>query len=288
MFQQMKNILLPTDFSKNSKNAIEYAMKFFENQECHFYILNIQKASSYISADLASGSQSDSVYDSIAKENKALVHNLATDLSKKNKSQAYTFHELFDYDDFVSAINQAVKLNAIDLILMGNNGATDAKEVIFGGNTLQVIRRIDCPILTIPQHLTYSPIKQALFSMQDEEELSFKGFTLFKDILTIHKCQLNVLEFDGIDHSETSKKEDNQSIKKLFKDYPYTYFHLNTIPGLLVLNTTTQLLKIDLHAVSIEKETLLKRLLFGSETSQLAYGTLIPLLFLHKENQGNS
>lgn len=32
----MKNILLPTDFSANSMNAIDYAMQFFENQECHF------------------------------------------------------------------------------------------------------------------------------------------------------------------------------------------------------------------------------------------------------------
>jgi len=62
----MKNILLPSDFSKNSKNAIQYAMKFFENEECHFYILNIQKSSEYITADLVAGSQSDSVYDSVA------------------------------------------------------------------------------------------------------------------------------------------------------------------------------------------------------------------------------
>ncbi|AFU69705.1 universal stress protein, UspA family [Psychroflexus torquis ATCC 700755] len=284
MFQQMKNILLPSDFSKNSKNAIEYAMKFFENEECHFYILNIQKSSEYITADLVAGSQSDSVYDSIAKDSKTLIHNLVKALSKENKSQAYTFHELFDYDDFVSAIKQAVKINAIDLIIMGNNGASDTSEVIFGSNTLQVIRHVDCPALTVPEHYSYSRIKEILFSMQNEEELSFKGMDIFKDILTMHKCRLNVLELDDTRQTQASEKVDNQSIHKLFLDYPYTYFHLNTIPGLIALNTTTQLLKIDLHAVSIEKETFLKRLLFGSDTSQLAYGTHIPLLFLHKDN----
>lgn len=30
MFKQIKNILLYLDFSKNSKNAIEYAIKFFK------------------------------------------------------------------------------------------------------------------------------------------------------------------------------------------------------------------------------------------------------------------
>ena len=37
----MKNILIPTDFSKNSWNAIEYALKFFENSCCNFYLLHV-------------------------------------------------------------------------------------------------------------------------------------------------------------------------------------------------------------------------------------------------------
>jgi len=35
-----KKLLLPTDFSKNSWNAIMYAIKLFENHECDFYVLN--------------------------------------------------------------------------------------------------------------------------------------------------------------------------------------------------------------------------------------------------------
>ena len=38
----MKNILLPTDFSENSWNAIKYAISFFKNQDCNFYLLHIK------------------------------------------------------------------------------------------------------------------------------------------------------------------------------------------------------------------------------------------------------
>jgi hypothetical protein len=78
------------------------------------------------------------------------------------------------------------------------------------------------------------------------------------------------------------RREDNKCLRALFPDHPYTYFCLNTIPGLNAVNTVTQLLNIDLHAVFIEKETFLERLLFGSESKQLAYKALIPLLFLHR------
>ena len=48
----MRNILLPTDFSKNSMNAINYALAFLKDQKCKFYILNVQKASSFITDDM--------------------------------------------------------------------------------------------------------------------------------------------------------------------------------------------------------------------------------------------
>ena len=39
----MKNILLPTDFSQNSLNAINYAMELFKDTPCQFYLLNAFK-----------------------------------------------------------------------------------------------------------------------------------------------------------------------------------------------------------------------------------------------------
>lgn len=37
----MKNILIPTDFSENAWNAIEYALRFFSKSSCNFYILHV-------------------------------------------------------------------------------------------------------------------------------------------------------------------------------------------------------------------------------------------------------
>ena len=36
----MKHILLPTDFSDTSYEAITYAVQLFINEECTFYVLN--------------------------------------------------------------------------------------------------------------------------------------------------------------------------------------------------------------------------------------------------------
>ena len=36
----MKRIVLPTDFSDNSWNAIKYALQLFKGQECMFFLVN--------------------------------------------------------------------------------------------------------------------------------------------------------------------------------------------------------------------------------------------------------
>ena len=41
----MKTILLPTDFSDNSWNAIEYALNFYKELNCNFYLLHVSKVS---------------------------------------------------------------------------------------------------------------------------------------------------------------------------------------------------------------------------------------------------
>ena len=48
----MKNILLPTDFSENSWNAIKYALEFYKNTPVNFYILNVTLISTYVSGEI--------------------------------------------------------------------------------------------------------------------------------------------------------------------------------------------------------------------------------------------
>ena len=47
----MKNILVPTDFSQNSWNSIEYALKFFKNYTCNFYLLHVTAITDYSNGD---------------------------------------------------------------------------------------------------------------------------------------------------------------------------------------------------------------------------------------------
>ena len=126
----MKNILLPTDFSKNSINAIHYALHLFKEDECRFFVLHVESSKGYLSDDLVmAGNQS--IYDTIVKKSKQKLAKLIDAIKTEFKNKNFSYQMLVDYDGLTDAINQLITKKSIDLIVMGSNGVTGAKETVF-------------------------------------------------------------------------------------------------------------------------------------------------------------
>lgn len=276
----MRNILLPTDFSVNSLNAIHYALAMFKNVEINFYILNVQKVSGYTTSELMTSTPTNSVYEGVLEDNKLKIQNLAENLKLESTSEKFSFKALLDYDVFTDSIRQAVKLHEIELIIMGSNGATGVKETLFGSNTLQVIRNVNCPLLIIPDGYLYQPIKSVLFSNNDTIEISFAGLKPLKSILRKFKPVLNVLKISE-ERVPTLQADSDLSIEDALNEFEFEYYEVKDVPLLNAIKTFKQIIPIDLHALFIEDEGFIDRLIFGSVTSNISYGSDLPLLVMH-------
>jgi len=274
----MKNILLPTDFSTNSLNAMTYAMQLFKDQECTFYVLNVQKHSEFILDDLMAAPTTTTLHSAIAQDNKKELHQLVTQLKEDNNNQNFTFKKLFDFDSLTAAIKQVVASEIIDLIIMGSNGATGAKEVIFGSNTLKVIRSVQCPILVIPENYNFKPIDSILFSIEDCKGLKKNQIKPLIQIKEMHQSSLSVLELNP--NNEMDKANLKTCLKDLFEDTPFNYHSIGSVPIPMAINSTIQLLNFDMHTLSIEPKSFLNRFVFGTKDYEICYGTMVPLLVL--------
>lgn len=279
----MKNILLPTDFSDNSLNAINYALQLFKNWECSFYILNIQKQSEFILDDFMTESPNSSIHNTIAQDNKKELKNFVNKIRNNHTNKNFNFKLLFDFDNLIHAIKETVVSKNIDLILMGTNGATGAKEIIFGSNTLNVIRKIDCPILVIPESYKFKGIKSVLFSTDDFNNSSKTGLSLLMDLKSNYDASLDVLDIDfSNNHDEKMLRE--LYLKNLLEGQKHNYYSITNVPAPMVISTITQLLDYDIHALFIEpKSTFIERFLYGSdEAHEISYRTTIPLLIMRQ------
>lgn len=276
----MKNILLLTDFSKNAQNAIDYALQFFSGGQHQFFLLNVQKASKYTTLDLMTSSPKTSVFDSIIKNPKAAVEKMVETMKKEYESEAYSFNGICDYDNFVSAVNQTVNLKNIDLIVMGTNGATGAAEVVFGSNTINVIRNVNRPVLVIPEGFKYIQPKTILFATDADEVFKEKALSPLLYIIAKFNAELQILSIEKNGNLDASMAKKNK-MDSFFKGVDHSIYSVENVPVDIAIDSYVQIKHVDITAKIINKEVFIKRLFSGSNTDAITYKTRVPLLIIH-------
>ncbi|HAT63776.1 MAG TPA: hypothetical protein DCS66_04115 [Flavobacteriaceae bacterium] len=269
----MKRILLPTDFSKNSLNAVNYAMALFKGKTCEFYFLNVQKPSEFVSSDIYTASPVDSTtYTAIAEDNKKKLNKLVAKYSKKYASESFTFEGIFDFDVFVDSVQQTIHSKHIELVILGTNGATGAEEVIFGSNTLKLIRNLQHPILAIPENYKFSTFSSLLFTLKEEDDFHPDALLPIGDMVKGNQITLQVLQLD------TKKKMPKSPILAQFSEIKY--HHIEDVPTPEAVSSFEQLYEVDMHAIFIKPKSFFERIFSGTDTPQLSYESRVPLLVL--------
>jgi nucleotide-binding universal stress UspA family protein len=276
----MKNILLLTDFSDNSINAIHYALKLFKNNIYNFYVLHAQSPATYMSDDLMlSGNQS--IYKSIVEKSKHKLAKLVTELESEFKNDNFSYEILVDYDELPDAINQIKGSIKFDLIVMGTNGITGAKEVVFGSNTINVIRKVDCPTLVVPEDFKYRAPKDILLPLDLKDSLSD---TAFKNVIKFTKDfgeKLHLLRITPNNKGLKEIEQDTENIDSFLGDTLYEYHIMNKVPMTYAVDAYIQSNSIDLTTLLVQKESLFERFFIGSPTTKISNNIRVPLLIFH-------
>lgn len=281
----MKNILLPTDFSKNSINAINFAIKLFENTSCNFYILNVQKASSFISDDMMVVSTSATIYNTLIDAAKKSIANIISHIENNSKNGNHTFHSIVDYDNFVDSINQICEKYHINLIVMGTKGASGLDKVIFGSNTVHVMQGCKIPVLVIPDGCKYKSIDTIAFTSRFSSSYFIEDLKPLKEITILHNSKLKVLHVVEENDFEENLGENIDFFHANFEQVEYdrlisddkdTY---NNIHDYAIDND------IKMIAMLSKKHSFLERLFTKHSVETFAFKIDIPFLVLKKESE---
>lgn len=276
----MKNILLLTDFSDNSINALHYALKLFSGASNNFFVLYVEAANTFLTDDLmAAGNKS--IYDSLVKKPKNRLKNIVTELEEVSKDENFNFEMLIDHDVFADSVNQVVASKEIDLIVMGTNGVTGAKEVLFGSNTINVIRKVTCPTLVIPEDFTYTSPKEILLPLDLNDSIGGEAFSNLLTFANTYSEKLHLLRIKPNNEVSPEEHSDTEHIEKHLKGINYEYHVVSDTPMDHVVNSYTQTHNIDVIALLVQKESLFERFFTGSSTTEISKKLKVPLLVFH-------
>ena len=215
----MKKILLPTDFSNNSWNAICYALEFFKTEKCEFQILHTYTPTFYRIDYMMGGPTFSALPDKGVDIAQAGLDKTLVDIKLKYKNPKHTFKTLSAFNTLTNEILELTEAKNFDYIVMGTQGATGAKEIFLGTNTVHVIRKSKIPVLAVPVSYVFKEIKSIVFptdygQLHKEEDLQylFNLSNTFESKLTI----LHVKEeYDLADEQQVNKKALADYFKKL-------------------------------------------------------------------------
>jgi len=172
----MKKILVPTDFSKTSINALEVAVEIAKKSNADITLLHVVEEA---------GSSSFSVMGEWHKQD--WTDKLFT-FRMLEKAKAQLEKLVLDPQYASVTINGELRLGndfhgrhtiiteqKVDLVVMGTQGRSGASEVIIGTNTERVVRHAKCPVLSInkkPGKINFKNIVYATAMHKDEEIFS--------------------------------------------------------------------------------------------------------------------
>ena len=100
---------------------------------------------------------------------------------------------------------------------MGTNGATGANEVVFGSNTLNVIRKIDCPTIAIPQGYIFKNPKAILYAIDYWDHFNTENINPLMQTISKYTSSLCILKIKEDDTITVADFDDKKNMKEFFK-----------------------------------------------------------------------
>ncbi len=278
----MKHILLPTDFSDNALNAIHCAIKMYKEERCCFYILNAYTLSSSNLIGRRTTGRLGTLYEAIEEDSEKELQRLVDDLQKNKSNLNHTFYTISKPDTPLGAIKEIIAQKDIDLIVMGTKGATGAKEIFMGSNTVKVIMAINkCPVLAVPGSCAFKGLKKLMFPTDFTRPFSKQELYGLIDLAKLWKPNIRIFHMT----KDIPLTEEQTSNKKTLKEF-FIGLDYNFYIGILDKTITEYIQKFveekqaDMVALLHYKRTFLEKLTEKSVIKKVGFETKVPLLVL--------
>ena len=163
----MKKILFPTDFSDTANNAFLYTLHLAKLYNAEVFITHIYDkkvistlyggqpelvATIYVDVELDE-------FEYFKEESKKLRM-----IAEENNLSDVKLNFIFKSGSLVSTLGKIIEKEKINLVVMGTSGATNFEKKLWGSNTMNALRSLDIPILSIPKRAIFKGVKNIGFA----------------------------------------------------------------------------------------------------------------------------
>ena len=141
----LKKILVPVDFSDNSKKALRYAIPFAQQFNASLILVYIVEPTIYPS-DFGFGQVG---FPDVEKElHEKAIGEMSSLIESLVPTTVKTQTMVGSGIPFVE-ITQYAKVEEVDIIIVATHGRTGVEHILFGSTAEKIIRKAPCPVLVV-------------------------------------------------------------------------------------------------------------------------------------------
>jgi|GEM_PF-463139 len=283
-----QHILLPTDFSDNARNAIDYAIYLHEKVECVFYVLHAFEVGASNLSSTMGKAKDTRLFRAIKDESQRDIKSLIAQLESANKNSLHVFKGLSIADSLVNAVGRTTIDKDIHYIFMGTKGSSALKEVFMGSSTVKVLQKINfCPIIAVPEHYDFDLPDEIAFATNFEHSYTAVELLPLIRLANLWNSKITIVHVDmGKDllpHQKTARNSLNKRLHGLKYGFEEVKSHANisgAINGYTHKNKNIGMIAMVNYWHSffekLTKENVIKRVAFSTEVPFLIFPLIAP------------
>lgn len=279
----MKTLLVPTDFSSVSVNALNYAVDMAQAINAGLVLLhvyNVPVSFTDVPVEPVNTVTIDEVKRSSEERLEELKRNLVSVTS--GKIEILTESRL---GETVEELQQFCKSVEPMAIVMGSHGATGLERMIMGSTTLNAIRHLKCPVIVVPPGTTYHGIRKIGLACDFDNVVQSTPVEYIKNIVREFGADLYVLNVQSEADAEGNWGEpimDTAYLDAMLEDVKPSYIQLTGKDVVESINNFAEKNSLDLVMVIPKKHRFIDSLFHKSQSKELITHAHIPIVSIHE------
>jgi hypothetical protein len=270
----MNTILVTTDFSRSSRNALAYACGMFGTEDFNLVLLHAYAMPvTYTTEGIALAAMGDAF---IAVEEQ---------LKDEVEWAGGQFPGIrINYKAIMSNLMEALKEEIADtapqLTIMG--ALTDYDDLwTWDNDVLSTLRDLDAPVLIVPEHVTYQPVKNIGFAC-DYKNRNVNQISFIKWLTAYTGSRLHVVHITrGNPHDPQARQENEMLMQELLQDVNPDYHNIEDPHVITAITGFVKAYNLDMLIVVPHRYGIWESIFKQSHTRRLAKLNYLPMLALH-------
>lgn len=201
----MSTILVITNFSLSSTNALDYACAFLHNNETKVVLLNVFTFSSGYAGD----GVSIAALNEASEENENLLNSEYKRI--KEIFPSLNLETKMVTGNFIDCIQEQIEEYNSPIIIIGAEGDYNSL-MSWDENIIDAFIDLSVPVLIVPSHVKYNKITDVAFACNYKRKDLQQPLAMLKKLVTFTKAKLHIVHAKIKDEVLSLEEEENKTM----------------------------------------------------------------------------